>query len=332
MLNKLIKTKQTEPLEKQFLEVVQLIKEARYKALRNINTELINLYWRIGEYISRKVESAEWGESVVEQLADYIQQEYPELKGYTRRSLYRMKQFYETYRDDEKVSALLAQIGWTNHLLILSKAKSPEEREFYLILTTKEKYSTRELERQIDSSVYERTMLSNQKISPVVAQIPNEAFKDTYVLDFLNLPQNFSEKDFRQAIVHNFKDFILEFGKDFALVGEEYRVQVGNGDYFIDLLFYHRELRCLVAFELKIDDFKPEYLGKMNFYLEALDREVKKKYENPSVGVILCKSKDQEIVEYALSRNLSPALISEYRTKLIPKRLLQKKLHELFET
>jgi hypothetical protein len=155
-------------------------------------------------------------------------------------------------------------------------------------------------------------------------------FKDTYVLDFLNLPKNHSEKELRLALVSSFKDFILEFGKDFAFVGEEYRLSVGYKDYFIDLLFYHRGLQCLVAFELKIDDFKPEYLGKLNFYLEALDRDVKKKHENPSVGVILCKSKDKDIVEYCLSRNATPALISEYKTKLIPKKILQNKLHELF--
>ncbi len=156
------------------------------------------------------------------------------------------------------------------------------------------------------------------------------AFKDTYVLDFLNLPKTYTEKDLRQSIVSNLRDFILEFGKDFAFIGQEYRIQVGKNDYFIDLLFFHRGLRCLVMLELKIDDFKPEYLGKLNFYLEALDRDIKKTDENPSVGIILCKSKDVEVVEYALSRNLSPALIAEYKTKLIPKKVLQKKLHELF--
>lgn len=170
-------------------------------------------------------------------------------------------------------------------------------------------------------------------MSAVLTQFPqkiNSEFKDTYVLDFLDLPKNHSEKDLRAALVHRFKDFVLEFGKDFAFVGEEYRLQVGNNDYFIDLLFYHRELKCLIAFELKIDDFKPEYLGKLNFYLEALDRDVKKKHENPSVGVILCKSKDRNVVEYALNKNAKPALISEYKTKLIPKKILQNKLRELF--
>ena len=237
-----------------------------------------------------------------------------------------------------------------------------EEKEFYLKLSIKERYSFRELERQIGSSVFERTMISSikmsklsqkdktlatgetintkvaplaqqlePKVSPVVSQSkPNisDIFKDTYILDFLDLPKNYSEKDLRYSLIKNFKSFILELGKDFAFIGEEYKLQVGNNDYFMDLLFYHRGLQCLVVFELKIDDFKPEFLGKLNFYLEALDRDVKKAYENPSVGVILCKCKDDEVVEYALNRNLSPAMISEYNTKLIDKKILCKKLHE----
>ena len=317
----------------QFAEVVNMIRNARYKAIKNVNTELIKLYWNIGEYISRKIESAEWGDAVVGQLADYIQTKHPEFKGFTRRGLYRMRQFYDAYHQEEIVSAVLTQITWTNHLLILSKTKTKEEREFYLSLAIKEKYSSRELERQIDSGYYERAMLSKKKVSPALTQMHpdiTDSFKDTYILDFLNLPKTYSEKDFQQSIVSHLKDFILEFGKDFAFIGQEYRIQVGKNDYFIDLLFFHRGLRCLVMLELKIDDFKPEYLGKLNFYLEALDRDIKKADENPSVGIILCKSKDDEVVEYALSRNLSPALIAEYKTKLIPRKVLQKKLHELF--
>ncbi len=321
-------------IENQFLEIVTLIKKARSNALKSINKELILLYWKIGEYISEKVKNAEWGTSVVDKLAIYIQRNHPELKGYTRRNLYRMKQFYEIYHANEKVSAVLAQISWTNHLLILSKTKTIQEKEFYLLLSIKEKYSSRELERQIDSAYFERTLLSVPKVSPVVTQMPVKGFsqfKDTYVLDFLNLPDLYSEKDLRKALIKNFKHFLLEFGKDFSFIGEEYRIQVGNNDYFIDLLFYHRELRCLVAFELKVDDFKPEYLGKLNFYLEALDRDVKKTHENPSVGIILCKNKDKEVVEYALNRSMSPALIAEYKTKLISKKILHNKLQELFE-
>lgn len=317
--------------DKQFSEVVKMIHEARYNAIKSINSEQIKLYWSVGEYISDKLSSAQWGDAVVGQLAEYIQGNHPEFKGFNSRGLYRMKQFYETYPQRKFVSAVLTQIGWTNHLLILSKTKSKEEREFYLSLTVKEKYSSRELERQLDSGYYERAMLSKRKVSPVGTQLPGDitnVFKDTYILDFLNLPKTYREKDLQQSIVANLKDFILEFGKDFTFVGQEYRIQVGKSDYFIDLLFFHRELRCLVMVELKIDDFKPEYLGKLNFYLEALDRDVRKPDENPSVGIILCKSKDDEVVEYALSRNLSPALIAEYKTKLIPKKVLQRKLHE----
>ncbi len=216
----------------------------------------------------------------------------------------------------------------------MSKTKSIEEKEFYLRLCLQEKYSKRELERQLQSAFYERTILNPAKISPVAKEIYptiEKYFLDNYAVDFLNLDNNYSEFEFQKAITSNIKDFILAFGKDFIFIGEEYKLQVGNQDFYIDLLFFHRELSCLVAFELKIDDFKPEYLGQINFYLEALDRDVKKPHENPSVGIILCKNKDNEVVEYALSRSLSPTLVAEYTTKLIDKNLLQQKLHELFE-
>lgn len=177
-------------------------------------------------------------------------------------------------------------------------------------------------------------MLGNQKLSTVLRELPQDitgAFKDSYIFEFLNLPEPHSENDLQKALLAQLKNFILELGKDFLFVGEEFRVQVGNSDFFIDLLFYHRALQCLVAFELKTDKFKPEFLGKLNFYLEALDRDVKRENENPSIGVLLCKSKDAEVVEYAMSRNLSPALVAEYETKFIEKKILQAKLHELFE-
>jgi len=318
-------------INKHFSEVVSLIKQARYTAIKSINTEQIKLYWQIGEYISKKLESAQWGEGVVDRLADYIQTNHPEFKGFTRRGLYRMHQFYETYRRNKIVSPLVTQLSWSNHLMILSKTKSQEEKEFYIRLCIKENYTKREIERQIDSGYYERAILSKKKLPPLLTQEHPQAvdvFKDSYVLDFLSLPQTYTEKDLQQSIVGNLKNFILEFGRDFSFIGQEYRIQVGNHDYFIDLLFFHRGLRCLVMLELKIDEFKPEYLGKLNFYLEALDRDIRKPEENPSVGIILCKSKDDEVVKYALSRNLSPALIAEYKTKLIPKKVLEKKLHE----
>ncbi len=209
-----------------------------------------------------------------------------------------------------------------------------EERIFYMNMCIKEHLSKRELERQIDSAYYERYMLSQNPITPAIVhakKATGNVFLDTYVLDFLGMSENYSEHDLQRSIVRNLKNFILEFGKDFTFVGEEYRVQVGNHDYFIDLLFFHRGLSCLVAFELKIGEFKPEYVGKINLYLEALDREVKKENENPSVGIILCASKDDEVVEFALSRTLSPTMVSEYNLKLIDKKILQKKLKEYIE-
>ncbi len=319
--------------DSQFAEVVQLIKKARFNALRSVNQKLIGLYRQVGCYISDRVEKEEWGKGVVAKLSVHLQKTMPDSTGYSAQNLWRMKQFYEAYRKYPKLSTLLRELGWSSHLHILSKSKTIEEKEFYICLAVKERYSVRELERQIDSCYYERAMISKKKVSPLVTQLPRDAidvFKDTYVLDFLNLPEPHSERDLQKSIVFHLKDFILEFGKDFAFIGQEYRVQVGNTDYFIDLLFFHRGLKCLVMVELKITDFKPEYLGKLNFYLEALDRDVRRHGENPSVGIILCKSKDDEVVEYALSRNLSPALVSEYKTKLISKKVLQKKLHEYY--
>ncbi len=318
----------------QFEKIVNIVESAKERAYRKVNEELILMYYDVGEYISKQSEKYEYGDAFVQKLADFFEKNYPDLKGFNRRGLYRMKQFYELYKDNEKVSTLLTQLSWSNHLKIMSSCKSMEERIFYMNMCIKEKYSARELSRQIDSGYYERYMLSMKPLTPAInesKQATGNIFLDNYVLDFLNLPTEVSEHDLQKSIIKNLKNFILEIGKDFTFIGEEYRVQVGNHDYYIDLLFYHRGLSCLVAFELKIGEFKPEYVGKINLYLEALDREVKKENENPSVGVILCASKDDEVVEFALSRSLSPTMVSEYNLKLIDKNLLQKKLKEYIE-
>ena len=243
-----------------------------------------------------------------------------------------MKQFYETYRYNEKLSPLVREITWTNNLLIMSGCKTDEAREFYLRLCIANNYGKRELERQIDSALYERTMLTSEKHKALIAQKPSiGSLRDTYVLEFLDVPEDYKERDLRKAIIANLKQFILEFGKDFSFVGEEYKVQVGNSDFFIDLLFFNRALACLVAIELKVGKFKPEHLGQLNFYLEALDRDVKKDNENPSVGLILCTSKDDTVVEYALSRSLSPTMVADYTLKLPDKKLLTAKLREITE-
>ena len=321
-------------LEASFAEVVGLIQQARQRAFQAVNSEIIDLYWQVGEIISRKLETATWGEGVVDQLARYIARKHPNIKGFTRRSLFRMRQFYETYRREKKLAPLVRQVSWTHNLLILSRCKRPEEREFYLRLCLREHWGKRELERQLAGALFERTVLSPPKVSPPVAQLHPAAeslFKDTYLLDFLDLPDRHSEADLQQALTANLRRFLLELGRDFSFVGEQYLLQVGGKDFHLDLLFYHRELQCLVAFELKIDEFQPAYLGQLEFYLEALDRDVRKPHERPSIGVLLCATKDNEVVEYALSRALSPTLIAEYQTRLPDKRLLQAKLHEFYE-
>ena len=321
-------------VEDNFLEVYDLIVQAKQRAVLSVNYELINLYWNVGQYINNKVSSENWGKGIVSNLSDFIRQKDTQIKGFSPQNMWRMKQFFETYETNEKLSALTRETTWTNNMTIIAKSKTEQEREFYLRLSVKEKYSSRELERQIDSGIYERVTLTDSNLSAVLREIhpeSNKFFKDRYILDFLPLSKPFSEKDLRLGIVNHLKDFILEFGKDFTFVGQEYRVQVGTKDFYVDLVFYHRELQCLVAVDLKITDFKPEYLGKMEFYLEALDRDVKKDHEKPSVGIILCKSKDSQIVEYSLSRTLSPTMVAEYETKLIDKNLLASKLDEFFE-
>jgi predicted nuclease of restriction endonuclease-like (RecB) superfamily len=321
-------------MDKRFFDIIQLIKQSRANALKAVNSELINLYWNIGEYISKRIELSEWGDSIVSELAKYIQQNEPEINGFSDKNLWRMKQFYETYRNFPKLSTLLREISWSHNLAIFSRCKNSEEREFYLKLTKHENYSYRELDRQISASFFERTMIGNTKLSTALRETNihiTNTFKDSYVFDFLNLPEPHSENELQLGLVRQMKSFILELGKDFLFMGEEYKLQVGNSDFFIDLLFYHRGLQCLVAFELKVDKFKPDHLGRLVFYLEALDRDVKKPEENPSIGVLLCKDKDSEVVEYALNRHLSPTMISEYKTQLPDKKLLQQKLNEMFD-
>lgn len=321
-------------MESQFSDIVQLIRQARNNAIKAVNTELINLYWEIGAHISQKVEASEWGKSVVKELAIFIQQTDPQLKGFSDKNLWRMKQFYETYADHPELSALLREIPWTNNTIIFSRCKSLEERVSYIKRSIGEQYTTRNLERQINASLYERTQLGDEKLSAVMRELQPSAkqvFKNSYVLEFLGLPEEHTESDLQKELVKQIKKFIIELGKDFLFIDQEYKLQVGNSDFFIDLLFYHRELHCLVALELKTDKFKPEHMGQLNFYLEALDRDVRKPHENPSIGILLCRDKDEEVVEYALSRNLKPSMVAEYHLQLPDKKLLQEKLHQILD-
>jgi predicted nuclease of restriction endonuclease-like (RecB) superfamily len=316
-----------------FSEVVRLIAASREKAIQAVNTALIDLYWQVGATISRKIEATEWGDGVVDRLAQFIARTEPGLRGFTRRNLFRMRQFYEAYREDSIVSPLVAQLPWSHHLIILGQSKRPEEREFYVRLAIRERWSKRELERQFKTALFERAVLSPPKVSPLVTQTYPEAlsvFRDAYNVEFLGLPSIHAEADLHRGLLDKLKDFLIELGRDFCFVGSEYPLQVGDRDFALDLLFFHRGLNALVAIELKVGRFEPEYLGKLNFYLEALDRDVRKIHEQPAIGVLLCASKNDEVVEFALSRSLSPALIAEYQTQLPDKKLLQAKLHEFY--
>lgn len=323
--------------EKSFAEITTLIRTARSRVSRVANVTLIDLYWRIGEYISYKTSTSQWGKGVVKQLSAFIERTIPDAKGFSASNLWRMAQFHEAYAAHrEKLAPLVREISWTNNLIILSRAKSDEEREFYIRKCAVEHYTKRELDRQIDSALFERTMLGKPQVTTKLrANVPDAErfFRDSYVMEFIgkDVDTCVKETELRRSLISQMKSFILELGKDFIYMGEEYRIQVGNSDFRIDLLSFHRELQCLVAFELKTEAFKPEHLGQLNFYLEALDRDVKKAKENPTIGVLLCKDKDNEVVEYALSRSLSPTLVAEYQLCLPDKSVLQRKMREIFE-
>ena len=308
------------------------ITTARQKAYQAVNKQLLALYLFIGQQVYEKAELSQWGQGIVKQLSKDLQKAFPDIKGFSKQNLWRMKQMYETYKDTPKLSPLVRELPWTHNTIILSQTKTIEEKEFYIKTAINERWSRRELERQIDAALFERYMLSKNtdKMIPHTKDrdIPSH-FKDEYALGFLGLKDPFSEKDLRKAIVGNLKEFFLEFGRYFTFVGEEYPIAVGNETYRVDLLFYHRLLKCLVAVELKVGKFKPEYVGKMQFYLAALDKYTRLEEENPSVGLILCKEKTSETVELAMSKSLSPMKISSYETQIIDRELLRNKLHSL---
>jgi predicted nuclease of restriction endonuclease-like (RecB) superfamily len=316
-------------------EWLRLIRDKRGQAARAVNVSLMELYWEMGSRISRCIAEQGWGRNTVLQLSTQILRHEPGLRGFSSSNLWRMRQFYEVWRDaSEELVTLLRELPWSSHVDLLGRCKTTEERAFYLRLALHEKFSIRELRRAIDTATFERAMLADPKLATVSRVSPDQPispFKDSYVVEFLGLHADHSEQDLRRALVHRLANFLRELGRDFSFIAEEFPIQVGNQDGAIDLLFFHRGLNCLVAIELKITAFKPAHIGQLNFYLEALDRDVRKHHENPSIGILLCKTKDDEVVEYALSRSTSPALVAEYQLQLPDKKLLQAKLQEFFE-
>ena len=357
-------------MEQQFGEIIDIILQHKSRASRAVNNELLFTAWHVGSYVSAKLKSEEWGSKVVTQLSEYIRSQRPDLKGYSRRSIYNMVMFYdeyssetfyatvEKYLNSEFVQPRTAQIEaaqptqeltvivqpetaqmpkilelttLTNHIEILCRCKSNEERMFYILYANKEHLVKRELQRCISNQTYTALLGSKNNMSKgLLNAYPNAPimFKDTLFVDFLNLPKKHSETKLRNGLAEHMKQFILELGKDFIFMDQEYRLNIGASTFKADLLFFHRGLQALVAVELKKTKFHPRDLGLLEFYLEALDRDVKRSNENPSIGIILCPEADRVVVEYAMSRSMSPTMIAEYKRILIPQERMQQQLNE----
>ena len=307
-------------------EIKERIRSAQYEALKAVNKELVGLYWDIGRMIVERQDVEGWGKAVVEQLAADLRTEFPGVGGFSASNLWRMKAFFEAYNGLEKLAPLVREIGWSHNLAILERCKDPLEREFYLRMTRKFGWSKNVLIHQIDNQSYEKSLLGqtnfDQALTPELRAQAKLAVKDEYTFDFLELGEEHSERELERALIARIEDFLRAMGSMFAFMGSQYRLEVDGKEFFIDLLLFHRRLRCLVAIELKVGEFLPEFVGKMQFYLAALDRQVRQEDENPSIGIILCKEKSRTIVEYALHDARKPIGVATYEiTKTLPKAL-----------
>ena len=307
-------------------EIKERIRSAQYEALKAVNKELVGLYWDIGRMIVERQDVEGWGKAVVEQLAADLRTEFPGVGGFSSSNLWRMKAFFEAYTGLEKLAPLVREIGWSHNLAILERCKDPLEREFYLRMTRKFGWSKNVLIHQIDNQSYEKSLLGqtnfDQALTPELRAQAKLAVKDEYTFDFLELGEEHGERELERALIARIEDFLRAMGGMFAFMGSQYRLEVDGKEFFIDLLLFHRRLRCLVAIELKVGEFLPEFVGKMQFYLAALDRQVRQEDENPSIGIILCKEKSRTIVEYALHDARKPIGVATYEiTKTLPKAL-----------
>jgi predicted nuclease of restriction endonuclease-like (RecB) superfamily len=307
-------------------EVKERVRAAQYAAFRAVNKELVALYWDIGQMISTRQITGMHGDAVVVQLATDLRMEFPGVRGFSRRNVFYMREFYITYRDLPKVQPLVAQIGWTQNLIVLQRCRGPLEREFYIRMTRKFGWTKNVLIHQIENQSYEKTLLGqtnfDKTLTPKLRAQAKLAVRDEYTFDFLELGEQHAERELERALVGRIEHFLRAMGGLFAFVGSQYRLEVDGREFFIDLLLFHRRLRCLVAIELKVGEFQPEFVGKMQFYLTALDRQVREKGENPPIGIILCKEKRRTIVEYALHDATKPIGVATYRiVKRLPKEL-----------
>lgn len=305
-------------------EVKERVRSAQYAALKAVNTELVGLYWDLGRMIVERQEQAGWGKSVVERLSQDLRREFPGVAGFSVQNLWYMRQFHMEYRGDERLQPLVGEIAWAHNLVIMSKCKAPLEREFYLRMTRKFGWSKNVLIHQIDNQSYEKSLSGqtnfDQTLTPELRVQAKLAVQDEYTFDFLELAEEHGERELERALITRVEDFLRAMGGRFAFMGSQYRLEVDGREFFLDLLLFHRRLRALVAIELKIGDFQPEFVGKMQFYLTALDRQVRQEDENPSIGIILCKEKSRTIVEYALHDATKPIGVATYQiTKTLPK-------------
>jgi len=306
--------------------IVKKIKESQTRAMVAVNCELITLYWDIGKTINTEQKNASWGSSVVDRLAKDLQKSFPGMKGFSSRNLWRMRDFYTSYCDNTKLPALLAEISWTHHVYILEKCKDPLEREFYIRMSKRNSWTYRVLLNQIDNQNYEKTMSSqtnfDKNLPEKMRPDAKLAVKDEYAFDFLEMGEQHSEYELERAIVRNIEEFLREVGNVYAFMGSQYKLEVGDQEFLIDILLYHRKLKAMVAIELKIGPFIPEYIGKMQFYLSVLNDTVRLEDENPSIGIILCKEKNRTIVEYSLKETNKPIHVAAYTTTTkLPKEL-----------
>lgn len=316
----------TEDYAKLLASVKERLRTAQYAALKTVNTELVGLYWDIGRMIAEKQEQAEWGKSVVERLSADLRREFPGVTGFSVQNLWYMRQFFMEYKQHERLQPLVGEIAWAHNLVIMSKCKGPLQREFYIRMTRKFGWSKNVLIHQIDNQSYEKSLLGqtnfDQALTPELRAQAKLAVKDEYTFDFLELGDKHTERELERALLAKIEDFLRAMGGMFAFMGSQYRLEVDGKEFFIDLLLFHRRLRCLVAIELKIGEFVPEFVGKMQFYLTALDRQVRQDDENPSIGIILCKEKSRTIVEYALHDARKPIGVATYEiTTTLPKEL-----------
>ena len=311
---------------KYVMKIKQRIRDAQYVALKTVNKELIDLYWDIGESISMRQEVQGWGKSVVDRLATDLEIELPGVGGFSTSNLWRMKKFFETYSSFENLAPLVREIGWSHNVVIIERCKNSLEREYYIRMVRTFGWSRNILIHQIENQSYEKSLMGqttfDKTLYPTLRDQAKLAFKDDYTFEFLELDTVHSERELKRALLRKIEDFLRSLGGYFAFIGSQYRLEVSDKEYFIDLLLFHRRLKCLVAIDLKIGEFRPEYFGKMQFYLAALDQQVREEDENPSIGIILCKEKDRMIVEYALRDTIKPIGVATYRTvKSLPQEL-----------